>query len=92
MDIIILAGGFGTRMKEINNGTPKALMQIDNVVFLDYLLEKVFKYVITHVYLSIHYKPEYFHEYIEHFSKYTLKNIDLPYSNRITLVIYNSYV
>jgi len=63
-DVIILAGGFGTRLKSVSSGIPKALMPIGNVVYLDLLLEKIFKYKFNHVYLSIHYKPELFQDYI----------------------------
>ena len=39
-------------------------MPVDNKVYLDLLLEKIFKNNINHVYLSLHYKPELFHNYI----------------------------
>ena len=64
-DLIILAGGFGTRLKSISKGTPKALMQIGNSTFLDLLLNKVFKYEISRVFLSLHYKPMAFKKHIK---------------------------
>ena len=64
MNAIILAGGFGSRLQSISNGKPKAMMPVDNKVYLDLLLEKIFKNNINHVYLSLHYKPELFHNYI----------------------------
>ena len=63
--IIILAGGFGTRLQSISNGIPKLLMPVGNSVYIDILLDKIFKYDFSNVYLSLHYKPELFHEYIE---------------------------
>ena len=64
-DLIILAGGVGTRLKSISKGTPKALMQIGNSTFLDLLLNKVFKYEISRVFLSLHYKPMAFKKHIK---------------------------
>ena len=64
-DLIILAGGFGTRLKSISKGTPKALMQIGNSTFLDLLLKKVFKYEISRIILSLCYKPMAFKKHIK---------------------------
>ena len=64
IEYIILAGGFGTRLQSISNNTPKALMPIGRTVYLDLLLEKILKNNLNHVYLSLHYKPELFHNYI----------------------------
>lgn len=64
-DIIILLGGFGTRLQKVSNGTPKALMPIVDSVYLDILLEKVFKHDIGNVYLSLYYKSELFQNYVD---------------------------
>ena len=43
-DLIILAGGKGTRLKKYLNGKPKPLVKIQNKPFLDYLLFNVSKF------------------------------------------------
>ena len=76
-NLIILAGGFGTRLQSVSNGIPKALMPIGDSVYLDLLLEKVFDYDIAHVYLSLHYKSELFQDYVNNSS----------YKNKLTCII-----
>jgi len=64
MEIIILAGGFGTRMKSISDNIPKSLLPIGDCTFFDIILENIFKQSIKHVYLSLHYKSEIFTRYL----------------------------
>jgi len=77
VDFIILAGGFGTRLQSISNGTPKALMPIGDSVYLDLLLERVFEYAISHVYLSLNYRSDLFQDYID----------DSIYRNKLSTII-----
>ena len=39
--LIILCGGRGTRLKELSRSTPKAMLQVFDRPFLDYLLRRV---------------------------------------------------
>jgi len=41
MNILILAGGFGTRMYPLTLNTPKALLEIKNKPVIEYLFEKI---------------------------------------------------
>ena len=63
--LILLVGGFGTRLESVSKGIPKALMPVGAGVFLDLLLRRLFKFSIDHVYLSTHYKSQLFFEYIQ---------------------------
>ena len=59
---IVLLGGFGSRLKSISNGIPKALMKVGNGVFLDILLKKIVSHNVlgyhleTLLLLALHYK------------------------------------
>ena len=75
MNLIILSGGFGTRLKKISNGKPKALLPIGNGVYLDLLLDRIMQYNINQIFLSLYYKPELFLEYLK---KSNYKNIITP--------------
>ncbi len=41
MTVLILAGGYGTRLRELGKDTPKALLKIQNRYLLDHILEKI---------------------------------------------------
>jgi D-glycero-alpha-D-manno-heptose 1-phosphate guanylyltransferase len=77
LPVLILAGGFGTRLNKISKGTPKALMPIGHGFYLDLLLEKLVNYNIGHIYLSLYYKSELFQNYVQH----------SIYANKLTTII-----
>ena len=41
MECVILAGGFGTRLKQLLNNKPKSLAPINSRPFLSYLIESL---------------------------------------------------
>lgn len=57
MEAIILAGGFGTRLKEVISDRPKPLAPIQGVPFLDLLLAQL-KGHVTKVILAVGYKAD----------------------------------
>lgn len=71
-EVILLAGGFGKRLKKISKGTPKPLMKIyKNYSILDFIIEKLKKQNFK-ILLTVHYKSNLF------FKKYkNIKNIKL---------------
>jgi len=72
IELIILAGGFGSRMNSINKGTPKALMPVGDYIYLDFLLTKAIKYNVNHFFISLHYKSDLFIEYINNSKMYNM--------------------
>ncbi len=78
IEIIILAGGIGERIKSISKGVPKPLMKINNGVFLDLILDKIYKQNSNaKVYLSLCNRPDLFQKY--------LKNS--PYKDKIKCIV-----
>ena len=63
MEAIILAGGFGTRLKRLNLHVPKPMVRISRKPFLEYLLSYLNFYGVRHVVLSTGYKGEVIREY-----------------------------
>lgn len=75
-EAIILAGGFGTRLKGIVSDLPKPMAPVNGKPFLEYLLSYLDNQGITHVILSIGYKSE---TITDHFGK-RYKNISIDYA------------
>ena len=55
-DIIILAGGRGSRIKNYLNKKPKPLIKINNFIFLDLLIKKICKYNFNKLYILAGYR------------------------------------
>lgn len=76
MQIIILAGGKGTRLKSETGDTPKVMADINNRPFLDYILDDILKYDIDKVILAVGYNKEY----IKYYYNDSYKGLKLEYS------------
>jgi D-glycero-alpha-D-manno-heptose 1-phosphate guanylyltransferase len=73
---VILAGGFGTRLKSVVSDLPKPMAPVNNIPFLTYLLNLLVKYGYDKVILAAGYK----YEIIESYFGSQYKNIKLIYS------------
>jgi D-glycero-alpha-D-manno-heptose 1-phosphate guanylyltransferase len=68
-EAIILAGGLGTRLREVVSDVPKSMALINGRPFLDYQLKYLEMWGIEHVILSVGYKREVIQNYFgDHFS------------------------
>ena len=76
MEAIILAGGLGTRLKDILKGIPKPMAQINGKPFLEYLLTYLNYFNFKKVILAVGYKKEM----VENYFKFKYKNMKLIYS------------
>ena len=56
--LVILAGGFGTRLSPIINDVPKPLAPINGKPFLYYILEKWIENGITEIIFLLHHRAE----------------------------------
>lgn len=75
-EAIILAGGKGSRLKEVVDDVPKVMAPVNGRPFLEYLLDYLGDYIFEHVVLSVGYKKE---KIMDHFgSRY--KDISIDYA------------
>ena len=63
MKAVILAGGFGTRLRPITYSCPKPMLPVGGRPFLEYLMNFLKTYGITDVILCLHYLAERVSEY-----------------------------
>ncbi|MDR3706084.1 MAG: nucleotidyltransferase family protein [Paludibacteraceae bacterium] len=79
-EAIILAGGFGTRLKHIVSDVPKPMAPINGTPFLAYLLQKLATAGFEHVILS----TGYLHEKIESHFGNAFGSLRISYSEEST--------
>jgi D-glycero-alpha-D-manno-heptose 1-phosphate guanylyltransferase len=77
--IIILAGGFGTRLKSYLDGKPKPLVNINGKPFLDYILKNLVDNGFNNFIFSLHYKSQLIIEYLNARKHDILINCNVEY-------------
>jgi D-glycero-alpha-D-manno-heptose 1-phosphate guanylyltransferase len=77
--MIVLAGGFGTRLKPILNDIPKPLAPILNKPFIIYLLENWIDQGVTKFIFLLHYKSKMISETVSRYLKNHTNNIDVHF-------------
>ncbi len=75
-EVIILAGGLGTRLQNLLPGIPKPMVPVNDRPFLSYLLGYLKKFNPTRIILSVGYR----HEQIADYFGNQFSGIDLVYS------------
>lgn len=64
MKTLILAGGLGTRLREVVNDTPKPLAPVNNIPYLAYVLNALYQQGVRDVILLVGYRAEQFDHFI----------------------------
>ena len=64
MEVIVLAGGLGTRLRSVVADTPKCLAPVGGKPFLGWLLDWLGQYPVNHVVFSVGYLKEQVMDYV----------------------------
>tara|TARA_Y100000768_G_scaffold333690_1_gene273891 strand:- start:25419 stop:26126 length:708 start_codon:yes stop_codon:yes gene_type:complete len=77
MKVIILAGGFGSRLSEYTEAIPKPMVEIGNLPIIVHIMNYYSKYGHKDFYIALGYKSEIFNEYFKKFNSPKDWNINL---------------
>ncbi|HLC32386.1 MAG TPA: nucleotidyltransferase family protein [Candidatus Nanoarchaeia archaeon] len=67
---VILAGGFGSRMKELTKNTPKPMLPLQGKRILEYAVDLFRRYGITDLAISVHYLKDQIKDYFGNGSRF----------------------
>ena len=65
MKALLLAGGYGSRLKPLTEFLPKCLMPIKGYPLLEYWLQDLSQLELSRILINLHYLPEQVRNYIE---------------------------
>ena len=69
MKVVILAGGFGTRLSEYTEAIPKPMVPIGGKPIIEHIMEIYSGYGHKEFYIALGYKGEVIKEYFKNFKK-----------------------
>ncbi len=77
MKAVILVGGFGTRLKPLSINTPKAMMPVINVPFLEYVIRHLVQHNIRYIVLAMSHLAKPIEDYLGDGSRF---GVNLTYT------------
>ena len=95
MKVIILAGGYGTRLPEYTEVMPKPMVRVGGIPILLHIMNSYLKFGYNNFYIALGYKSEVVKRYFKNFKNYDEKfsyktkgkncNITLSYTGKKTM-------
>lgn len=71
LPVVIMAGGFGSRLKPLTNVLPKPLLPIGEKTMIEEIIDRFSRYGCNNFYISVNYKSDLI--------KYYISKLQLPY-------------
>jgi NDP-sugar pyrophosphorylase family protein len=81
MKAMILAAGYGTRLRPLTNNTPKALIEIAHVPMLEILLKKLISWGITEIVINVHHHAKKITDFLN--KRHFIANIQISFEEKI---------
>lgn len=79
--VVLMAGGFGTRLRPLTNEIPKPLLQVGDKPILETIINGFAKYGFTNIIISVSYKAEMIKKYFGDGSKFGV-SIEYVYEDK----------
>ena len=73
MKAVILVGGLGTRLRPLSINTPKAMMPVVNVPFLEYVIRRLIRHNVDHIVLAISHLPQPIRDFLGDGSRFGIR-------------------
>ena len=81
VNAVVLAGGFGSRLKPLTDFMPKPMLPVANVPMLDYVISHLYRFGISDIVLTLGYYPEQIVEWTKGYTdispRYYVENVPL---------------
>ena len=65
VDVVIMAGGLGTRLKPITNIIPKPLIPVGEKPIIEIIIDNFIKHQVSNFYISVNYKAKMIEDYLK---------------------------
>jgi len=65
VDVVIMAGGLGTRLKPITNIIPKPLIPVVEKPIIEIIIDNFIKHQVSNFYISVNYKAKMIEDYLK---------------------------
>ena len=76
LQAVVMAGGFGTRLKPLTDDTPKPMLPVGDKPILEHTIEQLKQVGIHHINITTHYQPE---KIKDHFGDGSEFGVDIEY-------------
>jgi len=64
VDVVIMAGGKGTRLKPLTDSVPKPLLKLGNKSIIDYVIDHLIQFGIENIFISVNHMADQIEEYL----------------------------
>ena len=76
IDVVIMAGGLGTRLKPLTDKIPKPLLKIGDKTIIDYNIDRLISFGVDDFWISVRYLAD---QIKEHFGNGNSRNVKIEY-------------
>lgn len=76
IDVVIMAGGLGSRLKPLTDKTPKPLLKIGDKTIIDYNIDRLISFGVDDFWISVRYLAD---QIKDHFGNGNTRNVSIEY-------------